>query len=59
MVRDVGGNFYGTTSGGGAFGFGTVFKLDMAGALTVLYSFTGGTDGAVPLGGVVQAPFND
>ncbi|HXM24357.1 MAG TPA: choice-of-anchor tandem repeat GloVer-containing protein [Terriglobales bacterium] len=27
LVRDAQGNFYGTTSGGGAHGFGTVFKL--------------------------------
>ena len=53
LVRDAEGNLYGTTSGGGVFGFGTVFKLDTAGDLIVLYSFTGGTDGSVPLGGVV------
>ncbi|MGO4885857.1 MAG: choice-of-anchor tandem repeat GloVer-containing protein [Bryobacteraceae bacterium] len=45
MVRDRGGNFYGTTAGGGAWGPGTVFKLSPAGTETVLYSFTGGADG--------------
>ncbi len=34
-----GGNFYGTTYAGGAFGFGTVFKVTPAGALTSLISF--------------------
>ncbi len=27
LIRDAGGNLYGTTYGGGAFGFGTVFKI--------------------------------
>jgi uncharacterized repeat protein (TIGR03803 family) len=30
-----------------------VFKLDTAGNETVLYNFTGGTDGAFPYGGLV------
>jgi len=41
-----GGNFYGTTHGG-AFGYGTVFKLDPSGEETVLHSFTY-SDGAFP-----------
>ncbi|MBZ5703745.1 MAG: hypothetical protein LAN63_00155 [Acidobacteriia bacterium] len=48
LIRDREGNFYGTTRGGGAYGYGTVFKLDTAGRETVLYSFAGGTDGAYP-----------
>jgi uncharacterized repeat protein (TIGR03803 family) len=51
VIRDSAGNLYGTTSNGGAIGFGTVFKLDAAGHETVLYSFTGGSDGGSP-----QAP---
>jgi uncharacterized repeat protein (TIGR03803 family) len=45
------GNFYGTTSGGGStypMGSGTVFKVTPGGALTTLYSFTGGADGGYP-----------
>jgi uncharacterized repeat protein (TIGR03803 family) len=42
------GNFYGTTEGGGARGYGTVFKVTPAGALTTLYAFTGGNDGSGP-----------
>ena len=30
-------------------GYGVVFKLDTTGTETVLYSFTGGADGAIPL----------
>ena len=48
VVRDAAGNLYGTTNSRGANGFGTVYKLDSAGNETVLYSFTGGSDGASP-----------
>jgi uncharacterized repeat protein (TIGR03803 family) len=49
------GNFYGTTFNGGTDGYGVVFKITAAGALTVLHSFTPSTDGATPYGGRVQA----
>jgi uncharacterized repeat protein (TIGR03803 family) len=39
LLQGSDGNFYGTTSDGGVFGFGTVFKLTPAGAETLLYSF--------------------
>jgi len=48
LTRDAASNLYGTTSLGGASGQGTVFKLDTKGVETVLYSFTGGSDGANP-----------
>jgi len=62
------GNLYGTTASGGdssssapgcfysffAPGCGVLFKLDRTGKETVLYAFTGGTDGGVPYGGVVR-----
>jgi uncharacterized repeat protein (TIGR03803 family) len=54
LVRDVQGNLYGTTYKGGAYGYGTVFKVDTTGKETVLYSFTGiGGDGAFPVSGLV------
>src|SRR5215469_17119457 len=49
VVRDSAGNLYGTTEAGGAFGYGTVFRLSLAGRETVLYNFTGGDDGLSPL----------
>jgi len=52
LATDGQGNFYGTTYIGGAKGYGTVFELNSAGTLTTLYSFTDGTDGAYPYGGV-------
>jgi uncharacterized repeat protein (TIGR03803 family) len=39
VIQASDGNFYGSTSGGGAYGHGTIFKLSAAGVLTTLYSF--------------------
>ena len=36
------------------YGCGVVFKLDTAGTETILYQFTGGEDGAYPMGGVIR-----
>jgi uncharacterized repeat protein (TIGR03803 family) len=55
LVKDAAGNFYGVTEYGGAFGFGTVFKIDAKGVETVLYSFSGTKgDGLSPVGGLVR-----
>jgi uncharacterized repeat protein (TIGR03803 family) len=48
-------NFYGTTSSGGQFNQGTVFRITPDGAETVLYSFAGGDfDGTSPTGNLIQ-----
>jgi uncharacterized repeat protein (TIGR03803 family) len=48
------GIFYGTTSSLGLRNnYGTVFKIDSTGRETVLYRFTGGADGANPVGSLV------
>jgi uncharacterized repeat protein (TIGR03803 family) len=52
LVQGPNGNFYGTTSAGGANGTGTVFQISSTGVLTTLYSFTGGADGATPKAGL-------
>lgn len=44
-----GSQIYGTTKDGGAFGGGTVFRLDASGNIQILHSFTGGADGDLPL----------
>jgi uncharacterized repeat protein (TIGR03803 family) len=54
LIRDGAGNFYGTTSGGGPIGVGTVFKLDATGTETVLFNFTAGADGSKPFGTLVR-----
>ena len=53
LTFDKLGNFYGTTNVGGAYSYGTVFKLTPSGTETILWSFGNGTDGANPLAGVV------
>ena len=53
LVQATDGNFYGTTYSGAAYGYGTVFKITPASALTTLHSFDS-TDGADPEAGLVQ-----
>jgi uncharacterized repeat protein (TIGR03803 family) len=55
LETDSAGNIYGTTVLGGDHGSGTVFQLSPTRdglVQTVLYSFTGGTDGGEPYKGV-------
>ena len=54
LVFDAAGNLYGTTTVGGASGQGAIFELSHADwSETVLYSFTGGNDGAIPRGALI------
>jgi uncharacterized repeat protein (TIGR03803 family) len=53
---NVNGSLYGTTARGGASDEGTVFKIDpSSGDEEVVYSFKGGSDGAVPLSKLISA----
>ena len=54
LIEDAQGNLYGTTSGGGTSGDGVVFKVNKTVKETVLYSFTGGADGAGPYGSLIE-----
>jgi uncharacterized repeat protein (TIGR03803 family) len=54
LVQAANGNFYGTTSFGGANKGGTAFEITSEGKLTTLHSFDG-TDGAGPAGALLQA----
>jgi len=61
VLLDDSGNIYGTTQYGGGSrncpffnGCGTVFKINAAGKETVLYSFTGRSDGCYPNQGVIK-----
>jgi uncharacterized repeat protein (TIGR03803 family) len=58
LIEASDGNLYGTTYSGGSGGFGTVFKISNPATSpteTVIYSFTGGSEGAGPVAAVVQA----
>lgn len=52
IVQGTDGNFYGTTTDGGAHGDGAVFKITPAGTESRLWSFAGGSDGVVPFSGL-------
>ncbi|HUO28928.1 MAG TPA: choice-of-anchor tandem repeat GloVer-containing protein [Bryobacteraceae bacterium] len=56
VILDSAGNMYGTTYNGGAFASGAVYKVSPSGQETVLYSFTGATDGSNPYAGVIMDP---
>jgi len=55
LIVGTDGNLYGTTwQGGGASNAGTLFRITPNGAETVVYSFSGGSDGLNPNGGLIQ-----
>ena len=61
LIRDAAGNLYGTTGLGGTSNKGTVFKLSpVSGGWIeiVLHAFTGGTDGYIPNGLVLDPAGN-
>jgi len=59
LIQGTNGNFYGTTTWGGSNSSGTVFQMHPNGAVTPLYSFTGGNDGDSPYGALVQGSDGD
>lgn len=54
LIRTDAGMLYGTTSLGGAYGHGAVFKFLRTGKEAVIYSFKGGTDGDTPYAGLTR-----
>jgi uncharacterized repeat protein (TIGR03803 family) len=58
LIFDSAGNLYGTTVGGGVYNPGTIFRMipQPSGEWTetVLYSFTGGNDGAYPSAALIM-----
>jgi hypothetical protein len=51
VIRDSAGNLYGTTPGGGLYGWGGVFEVTPSGTGStekLIYSFQGTSDGALP-----------
>jgi uncharacterized repeat protein (TIGR03803 family) len=62
LIQATDGNLYGTTTGGGAYGAGTVFEVTSNGEVTTLYSFcaqSGCPDGKNPNAGLIQASDGD
>jgi len=63
VIMDAEGNLYGTAFGGqlpgGRTGEGVVFMLDPTATYSVLYTFTGGSDGAVPVGDIARDAANN
>jgi len=58
LALDAHGNLYGISALGGAANAGLIFKLGTSGKATILYSFTGGTNGFLPSGLVVDGAGN-
>ncbi|HUO31278.1 MAG TPA: choice-of-anchor tandem repeat GloVer-containing protein [Bryobacteraceae bacterium] len=52
VIRDSAGNLYGTSKL--SSGAGLVYKVDASGNYSVLYNFSGGTDGNAPIGGLIR-----
>jgi uncharacterized repeat protein (TIGR03803 family) len=49
LVQATDGNFYGTTTEGGANGYGTIYRMTPGGSVSTLYHFRAGSDGSHPL----------
>ena len=60
LIKGTDGSFYGTTRLGGAFNYGTLYKTDASGTVSVLYSFSNldssgnNLNGAYPVSNLVQ-----
>lgn len=54
VIQATDGRFYGTTTYGGARDMGTIFKMTLAGRVSILHTFRG-PDGAYPSGTLIEA----
>jgi uncharacterized repeat protein (TIGR03803 family) len=62
VVFDAKGDLYGTATGGGTVGGGTIFRLQPTGGswtFTALYDFTGAPDGSYPTGNLIFGSSGD
>ncbi len=62
LIQAANGDFYGTTSEGGANGGGTFFKISPGGEMTTIYSFCSQpncADGSFPFAALIQATNGD
>jgi uncharacterized repeat protein (TIGR03803 family) len=54
LARDSAGNLYGVTPFGGKHGLGTIFEIEKNGEEKLLHTFTGRSDGCLPVGGLIM-----
>jgi uncharacterized repeat protein (TIGR03803 family) len=54
LIQAKNGRLYGMSVGGGVHNKGNVFEITPDGSLTTLYSFSGGQDGYIPAGALVE-----
>src|SRR5262249_10604470 len=59
LSQGADGNFYGTLSSGSEFHAGSIFRMEPGGTVTVLHTFSGGADGAGPVGQLLQLRSGD
>jgi uncharacterized repeat protein (TIGR03803 family) len=62
LIQTANGEFYGTTTSGGANGGGTIFRISASGQLTTLYNFCSQAncaDGSFPSTALIQATNGD
>lgn len=54
LMMGAAGFMYGTTSAGGAYGNGTIFRIGPTGIFQTIYAFKGGSDGSSPQGFLIE-----
>ena len=59
LLLGTDGNFYGMTSTGGTFNYGSIFKVTPAGVVTVLHQFNAPKDGGNPYGSLIKGYDNN
>src|SRR3954451_16837361 len=56
LMKGDDGKFYGTTSAGGTYGYGSIFSMSASGAVTILKQLNYSTDGGYPEGELTKGP---
>ncbi|MFO1478068.1 MAG: choice-of-anchor tandem repeat GloVer-containing protein [Verrucomicrobiota bacterium] len=56
LAQAADGYLYGSTFSGGAYGYGTLFRISTNGQFSTIYNFTGGSDGANPAATLLVGP---
>ncbi|RDC63325.1 choice-of-anchor tandem repeat GloVer-containing protein [Adhaeribacter pallidiroseus] len=59
LIQATNGSLYGMTYQGGSNGYGTIFRLTLAGAFSVIRNLSSALDGSYPLGDLIQGSDNN